>query len=305
MAKKRAKSFKNESLNQFSKKKSLKKKTKTPIKKHSHKTPTKKRSHKASSKKINLGVKKDSSKDKLRKNFYNFQKKIDRLEEFKHELNSLENKGLTKGFEKEVNILRSRLKDTTALPQLEKRMTALRKNIRSKRTIKKKSPIKGIQTRVGRIDNTVSDTNVLLRKGMSKVEHIDDTVGDTNTLLRKDMKDLKLSVDEGIERMTEKPKSIDSGVGLIVDEEFQDFVKSIKLELTEKVKNKEKIICSLNTAYLKILMGVEKLNKDQLRIKSGVIKTTLVKALAGKNIYMLTANKIALALCIDVESILN
>ena len=73
----------------------------------------------------------------------------------------------------------------------------------------------------------------------------------------------------------------------------------------EKVKNKERIICSLNTAYLKTLMGVEKLNKDQLRLKSGVIKTTLVKALAGKDIYMLTANKIALALCIDVERILN
>ena len=185
------------------------------VKKKSKKKSVRKVSKKPIKKKQNNSV---SNEDKLRKKFYGFQKKIDRLEEFKHELLSLEGKGLTKGFEKEVSIIRSRLKDVTALPQLEKRMNLLRKNIRSKKEVKKKSPIKKLEKRV---------------------DNISDKVEDSNIDLKKEIRNLKLSVNENIDNLNKKTK-VDSGVGLVVDEEFQDFIKGIKVDLSEKVKNKEK-----------------------------------------------------------------
>ena len=83
-------------------------------------------------------MKKKKVEEKIKKDFYSFQKKINRLEEIKRELNSLQARGDTKGFEKEVHILRSRLKDVHALPELERNMRSLRSKIINKRKVDKK-----------------------------------------------------------------------------------------------------------------------------------------------------------------------
>lgn len=52
-------------------------------------------------------------------------------------------------------------------------------------------------------------------------------------------------------------------------------------------------------------MGIAEFTENQLRLETEISATTFNKAYTGANIYMLTANKIALALCVEVESILN
>ncbi|MAG07210.1 hypothetical protein CMI46_00130, partial [Candidatus Pacearchaeota archaeon] len=99
-------------------------------------------------KSVKKSVSRVDSEKKLRGKFYSFQKKVNRLEELKHELSSLQNAGYTKGFEKEVAIIRSRLKDTTAIPEVEKRIRALRAAIRKKKEPKRKHPIKKIARKV-------------------------------------------------------------------------------------------------------------------------------------------------------------
>ncbi|PIN91888.1 hypothetical protein COU56_04405 [Candidatus Pacearchaeota archaeon CG10_big_fil_rev_8_21_14_0_10_31_9] len=166
------------------------------------------------------------SEEKLRGNFYSFQKKTARLEELRRELQSLQSKGVTRGFEKEVGLISSRLKDTTSIPELEGEMRSLRQKIKNKHEIKRKSPIKLIEKKVSNIGSEVEGTTKQLKSEMEG----------TTKQLKSEIKNLKLKIDESLE----KSGHIDSEVGLKVDESFQNFIKEIKLDLSEKVKNKEK-----------------------------------------------------------------
>ena len=177
-------------------------------------------------------ISKTESEANLRKNFYSFQKKVGHLEEIRHELSSLESKGLTKGFEKEVNLIRSRLKDTTAVPILVKRMNKLRSDIRNKRIVKKKSPINKIESHVSKLDSSLADTG---KKLENKVARIDTHLEDSQQELKKEIKNLKLHLDESLT----KKQAIDSRVGFVVDDGFQDFLKEVKMDLSERVKAKE------------------------------------------------------------------
>lgn len=144
--------------------------------------------------------------DKLKREFYSFQNKIDKLEEIKRELSALN----TRGFEKEVNLIKSRLKDTSALPEIEKLMKQLRSKILNKKEVKKKSPLKKIQS--GFLE-----------------------IADTNLELKKEIANLKESINTKLDKKTR----VDSGLNLTVDEGFHNFVDNIKLELAEKLKSKE------------------------------------------------------------------
>lgn len=86
-------------------------------------------------------VKKKKVEDKIKNDFYSFQKKINRLEGIRRELNSLQAKGDTMGLEKEVHILRARLKDVNALPELERNIKNLRSKIMKRKGINKNSNI--------------------------------------------------------------------------------------------------------------------------------------------------------------------
>ena len=176
---------------------------------------------------------KKNDKQILQKDFYAFQEKVNRLEEFKHELNSLESRDLTKGFEKEIGIIKSRLKDTSALPELEGRMKQLRLEIRKKREVKRKSPIKVISKKVDNIDDSIEKSNI---KISHKVDNIDSHIEEKNLELKKEIKDLKSKIDEDL---SDKRK-VDSKVGFVVDENFNNFIHGLKLELSDRVKNREK-----------------------------------------------------------------
>lgn len=73
----------------------------------------------------------------------------------------------------------------------------------------------------------------------------------------------------------------------------------------EKVKNKEKETCSLNVSALKKAMKKSGFTPIPLCKKTCMTRTTFQKAYTGENIYMMTAKRIAVILCVEVESILN
>ncbi|MBI2629168.1 hypothetical protein HYW74_03725 [Candidatus Pacearchaeota archaeon] len=189
---------------------------------------------------------KKESDQKLRREFYTFQGKVNRLEELRRELQSLQAQGFTKGFEKEVSIIQSRLKDTTAIPELEKMIKELREKILNKREVKKKSPLKEI------------------KKDIEKV-------ADVNVELKREIKNLKSTITDGLN----KKSNVDSDVGVVVDKEFQDFVKDVKLELSEKVKNKEK---QLNEELKRDLI----LRKEQLESHYKELEDKLKQQYKGK-----------------------
>src|SRR3989344_2940169 len=153
---------------------------------------------------------KKESDEKLRKEFYSFQGKVNKLDEIKHELEVLDSRGLTKGFEKEVSIIKSRLKDTTAIPELDKLMKDLRQKVMNRREVRKKSPLKEIE------------------KDFSKVS-------DSNIQLKREIKSLKSTLSD---RLKQKDR-VDSDVDLFVDERFKGFVDEIKKDLTKKVSVEE------------------------------------------------------------------
>ena len=155
------------------------------------------------------------SEDKLKNDFYSFQSKINKLEEIKREINFLESKGLTRDFEKEAALIKSRLKDTNSVNQITKQFGDLREMIFKKHLVKKQSPVKKIE---------------------KKVENIESTIEDTSEQLRKEMKNIKFKINES----DKKKEKTDSGTVLAIYEGFQNFLQELKLDLSQKVKNKEK-----------------------------------------------------------------
>jgi hypothetical protein len=82
----------------------------------------KKRGKKKSASKI---VKVKSSEN-IKKEFDEFAQKIAVLETMRHELDALD----TRGFEQEAKLIRARLKDVTAIPQLRRELNDLKERIR-------------------------------------------------------------------------------------------------------------------------------------------------------------------------------
>jgi len=155
-----------------------------------------------------------SQEKKLRRDFYRFQMKVDKLNELRHELNTLD----TKGFENETTVIRSMLKDTSAIPKIEKMIKQLRVKIMKRRKVRKKSPLRKIAKSVKEVSEDV------------------ESIENSNVQLKKEIGELKNRLDETLN----KRGAVNSEVGLVVDRQFQSFIKGVKVDLSEKVKNKEK-----------------------------------------------------------------
>jgi len=64
----------------------------------------------------------------IKRDFEVFSKGIERLEELKQELESLN----TKGFEEEVRLIKADLKNVSAIPKIEKQLAELKRKISGK-----------------------------------------------------------------------------------------------------------------------------------------------------------------------------
>ena len=133
--------------------------------------------------------------------FETFKFGVSRLKELKTELDSMN----TKGFEKEAQTIRSKLKTVSEIPNIERALKELKAKINGKYKPK--------------------------RKVKSPSKHIKECLEDVQT----DLKSIKKATKE-------KPQlraPIDSGVDMLVDTNFNDFLNTTKSALSGRIKNKE------------------------------------------------------------------
>lgn len=147
---------------------------------------------------------------KLKKKFFVLQDKIIRLKQLRQELNSLD----VKGFEKEASVIRSKLKDIEAISEIEKDLKILRQKILKSK--KKPSPLRKIARHVEKLKKKDEQIE-------SKVDVLKKSISGIKTVLEKKQK-----------------QKVDSGVGYVVDKDFDVFLKKVKSELSENVKKKQK-----------------------------------------------------------------
>ena len=123
----------------------------------------KKKSTKKVSKKVTKKSKpKAKSRAEVKKDFDEFAQKVAKLEAMKEELNVLD----AKGFEKEVKVIRSRLKDVNAIPQIRNEIDSLRKKIQtsSKRKVQHREKVKALKKEHEEIHEDIKNLQEKLAK---------------------------------------------------------------------------------------------------------------------------------------------
>lgn len=166
--------------------------------------------------------------DSLRKDFEIFSKGIKRLEELRSELDSMN----TRGFEAEANSIRSRLKNVSEIPNIERDLKKLKAKISGKYKPKQRKnhiegKIKELEAQLDRKTKVCrSDSRVLAEIPRIKAQ------------LSELKKELNNQKDEE-RRKEELLKRIDPAVDLISNDVFDKSLNEIKLELSDRIKNRE------------------------------------------------------------------
>lgn len=194
------------------------------------------------------------NKERVKKEFDLFAQKIAKLEAIRHELDVLD----TKGFEKEVKLIRTKLKDVSALPQIQEEMDYLEGRIKEKEGAKiRASTQKAAASQIRQVSKMFKDNTAGMRKKIEQLEGVlskKKAISTRKQLSGKDVdyvRDIPKLEDE-LKELKDKFKEhtklssikVDSGVGVLVDTKFDDFVSAIKGELSERLKEKEMIIDS-------------------------------------------------------------
>src|SRR3989344_118082 len=187
-----------------------------------------------------------ATKEKIKKEFDEFAQKVTRLESLKKRFDALN----TNGFEKEARIIKSKLKDTKAIPQIEREINSLENKITNKyknqvhrvRSVNVKAlkeTDENLKRKINELRNEVKKKKkVSVKRQLSKeeVEFVKDI-----PKLEREIGKLKGMLEEQHRRTRIK---IDSGVGVLVDSRFDDFISEIKAELTKRLKEKEMVMDS-------------------------------------------------------------
>ena len=96
--------------------------------------------------------------EEIERDFEVFSKGIERLEELKQELGSLN----TKGFEKEVMLIRADLKNVSAIPRIENQLAKLKRKILGKH--KRAKPKKHKKSAVSKLKRQVTELKDVIEK---------------------------------------------------------------------------------------------------------------------------------------------
>lgn len=159
-------------------------------------------------------TKKVSEKSSIsRKDFDTFKFGVERLKELRKELDSLD----AQGFRREEQTIRSKLKNVSEIPNIERDIKILKLKIRKKYRPRKK----------------VSRTK-LIRKDIQDLEG-------KFPEIKKQIKKLG----EKVEKEKKKKVKMDSEVEILVDTNFNDFLGEVKNSLSARVRNKEKEIADV------------------------------------------------------------
>jgi hypothetical protein len=248
-------------------------------------------------------------KGNVKKEFANFADKISKLESLRYELNTLD----TRGFETEVKLIKSKLKNVNAIPEIKKEINSLREKIRrnlSKGVVKSKIAKKLLEQsnnlqkdrklmkeKIAELEENLTKkrqiskkefgiAKELLEKSSSlqknrqgflkdKIIELEEKVSRKKQLSKEEVKDVKsIAKLKGIARRKQLSREeigdvkeipvlegqlkelkkdfeehakipgvkIDTGVGVIVDSRYNEFISGIKAELTERLEAKEMVI---------------------------------------------------------------
>jgi len=199
-----------------------------------------------------------------RKDFETFKFGVVRLNELKKELDSLD----TRGFSKEEQAIRNKLKNVSEIPNIEKSIKILKSKIHKKYRPKKRKSI---------VKKDIHDIK----------EDIPELRGEIRKLGRK--------VEESTKR---KKENIDPRIGASIDNDFNDFLNNLKVSVSERVKTKEKEIGSLLKVDLqkreakfreKYLNLIREFNEKKKKLEKRLneryttkVKTTLQKEISEK-----------------------
>tara|TARA_Y100000296_G_scaffold86209_1_gene125112 strand:- start:873 stop:2267 length:1395 start_codon:yes stop_codon:yes gene_type:complete len=262
-------------------------------------------------KKINKSTRKIGKREKVKKEFTNFANKISQLETLRHELEALN----TRGFETEVKLIRSKLKNVNAISEIKKEINSLRGKIMHKsskgivkskiarelleessnikedrqlmkekiteleKDLSKKKQISNREVKIARelleksgdlqrsrqgflkkrIGELEDKINKKKKKQLSgeEIEDVKDIPKLKSIARRKQLSKEEVKEIRGIPKLEEQLSDlkkdfeehnkvskvkIDTGIGVLVDSRYDDFIVGIKAELTEKLEAKERIM---------------------------------------------------------------
>ncbi|MBI4153175.1 hypothetical protein HY497_01510 [Candidatus Woesearchaeota archaeon] len=179
--------------------------------------------------------------------FDELTRKISKLESLRHQLEILD----TTGFEAEARLISSKLHDVDSLPQVERDLNALRRKIKirnlqrvsdeKRSTVNHKQQIKALKRHHQNIERNIRNLKQLIEKKRKisikkqltkeQLKFVKDvpTLERQFSLLRRDFK----------KHISPRNVKVDTGVGMVVNYQFDDFIAAIKAELTHRLRKKE------------------------------------------------------------------
>ena len=208
------------------------------------------KSNKKVKKNKRIAKKSDDNFSVSREDFETFGIGVRRLRELKKELDSLD----TRGFSKEEQTIRNKLKNVSEIPTIEKGIRVLKLKIdkkykpkRRKKSAVKKS-IEDIQEDIGnikefeeKIETRAKKLEIDKKNKPKRRRRKKSAVRRSIENLQEDIEDIK-EFEEKIETQAKIKSSIDPGVGILVDNHFDSLLDTLKLSLSNRIRKKEKEI---------------------------------------------------------------
>ena len=108
----------------------------------------------------------EKNRDQIKKEFNEFAKKISRLETLRHELSALD----TGDFKTDVEVIKAKLRDVNAIPEIEKEIKSLREKIEKQRS-QHHTSIESQQWKKQseRIEQRIAKLNNLIKKNAKEI----------------------------------------------------------------------------------------------------------------------------------------
>ena len=194
--------------------------------------------------------KSDNDVSVSREDFETFGIGVRRLRELKKELDSLD----TRGFSKEEQTIRNKLKNVSEIPTIEKGIRVLKLKIdkkykpkRRKKSAVKKS-IEDIQEDIGnikkfeeKIETRAKKLEIDKKNKPKRRRRKKSAVRRSIENLQEDIENIK-KFEEKIETRAKIKSNIDPGVGILVDNNFDSLLDTLKFSLSNRIRKKEKEI---------------------------------------------------------------
>ncbi len=195
---------------------------------------------------------KAKKRNKIKEEFESLARKIEQLKAFEKQLNSIP----AKGFEKEVFVIKAKLKDINEIPEIGRLLKDLEHKIIKKEAGRGKTRIgvnklKELGEEISELKGYVERESTReesedLRAGryLAEIPKLEREIELLKKEIKKDIPDVEkeiLSLRKDVEGHLKSGKmKVDTGVGVAVDSSFDDFVNSLKGVISQRVQGREK-----------------------------------------------------------------